>query len=220
LQPIVALTDGLRVGAEALSRFPPEWVKPPDVVFAEAELIDMSVELELLAARSAVAYLPDISGYLSINFSPETLLDERCLAFLEEVPADRIVIELSEHDSVQDYDLLAAALSPLRAKGMRLAIDDVGVGFSSLRHIVSSAPDVIKLDLSIIAGVATDQVLRTLARSLADFGHEIGTAIVAEGVETKEDAVALLDVGIDYGQGWYFGRPGAADQLFDTYEVD
>jgi EAL domain-containing protein (putative c-di-GMP-specific phosphodiesterase class I) len=220
LQPIVALTDGLRVGAEALSRFPPEWVKPPDVVFAEAEMIDLSVELELLAARSAIAYLPDISGYLSINFSPETLLDERCLAFLEDVPADRIVIELSEHDSVQDYDLLAAALSPLRAKGMRLAIDDVGVGFSSLRHIVSSAPDVIKLDLSIIAGVATDQVLRTLARSLADFGHEIGTAIVAEGVETKEDAVALLDVGIDYGQGWYFGRPGTADQLLDTYEVD
>ena len=68
---------------------------------------------------------------------------------------------------VHDYDALAAVLSPFREKGMRLAIDDVGVGFSSLRHIVVSAPDLIKLDLSIVTGVATDQVLRTLARSLA-----------------------------------------------------
>ncbi|MEO9181654.1 MAG: EAL domain-containing protein [Acidimicrobiales bacterium] len=219
LQPIVALTDGVRVGAEALSRFPPEWNKPPNEVFAEAESIDMGIEMELLAARNAVAFLPDASGYLSINFSPETLLDERCLALLDAVPAERIVLELSEHDSVRDYEALAAVLSPLRAKGMRLAIDDVGVGFSSLRHIVMSAPDVIKLDLSIVAGIANDQVLRTLARSLADFGHEVGTAIVAEGVETKDDAVALLDVGIDYGQGWYFGRPGSVDQLNDIYEV-
>ena len=102
---------------------------------------------------------------------------------------------------------------------MRLAIDDVGVGFSSLRHIVMSAPDVINLDQSIVDGVADDQVLRSLARSLADFGHEFGTAVVAEGVETKEDAIALLDVGIDYGQGWYFGRPSRADQLDEINEV-
>lgn len=219
LQPIVALNDGVRVGAEALSRFPPEWSKPPNEVFAEAESIHMGVALELLAARSAAVYLSEISGYLSINFSAETLLDERCLAFLGALPAERIVIELSEHDQVRDYGALAAVLFPLRAKGMRLAIDDVGVGFSSLRHIVLSTPDVIKLDLSIVVGVANDPVLRTLARSLADFGHEFGTAVVAEGVETRDDAVALLDAGIDYGQGWYFGRPGAAEQLMDSYPV-
>jgi EAL domain-containing protein (putative c-di-GMP-specific phosphodiesterase class I) len=219
LQPIVALNDGVRVGAEALSRFPVEWNKPPNEVFAEAESVDMGIELELLAVRNALKFLPEIKGYLSVNFSPETLLDDRCRTLLEELPGERIVLELSEHDSVQDYDALAAVLSPLRAKGMRLAIDDVGVGFSSLRHIVLSAPDVIKLDLSIVAGIATDQVLRTLARSLADFGHEVGTAVVAEGVETREDAIALLDVGIDYGQGWYFGRPGPVDQLRDSYPV-
>jgi EAL domain-containing protein (putative c-di-GMP-specific phosphodiesterase class I) len=219
LQPLVALHDGVRVGAEALSRFPVEWNKPPNEVFAEAESVDMGIELELLAVRNALKFLPEIKGYLSVNFSPETLLDDRCRTLLEELPGERIVLELSEHDSVQDYDALAAVLSPLRAKGMRLAIDDVGVGFSSLRHIVLSAPDVIKLDLSIVAGIATDQVLRTLARSLADFGHEVGTAVVAEGVETREDAIALLDVGIDYGQGWYFGRPGPVDQLRDSYPV-
>lgn len=220
LQPIVALSNGARVGAEALSRFPPEWNRPPNEVFAEAESIGKGIELELLAAQSAVALLSRISGYLSVNFSPATLLDNRCRTFLEGLPAERILIELSEHDSVQDYDVLTAALSPLREKGMRLAIDDVGVGFSSLRHIILSAPDVMKLDLSIVTGLAHDQVLRTLARSLSDFGHEIGAVIVAEGVETREDAIALRDVGVDFGQGWYFGRPGTVDQLADSYEVE
>jgi EAL domain-containing protein (putative c-di-GMP-specific phosphodiesterase class I) len=219
LQPIVSLVDGTRVGAEALSRFPVEWSMAPNEVFAEATSIDIGIELELLAAQRAVEYLPSVSGYLSINFSPETLLDERCRQLLEGTPHERIIVELSEHDPVRDYEALAAMLSPLRQSGMRLAIDDVGVGFSSLRHIVVSAPDLIKLDLSIVTGVATDQVLRTLARSLAEFGHEVGALVVAEGVETQEDAIALRDAGVDFGQGWYFGRPGPVDQLTDAYHV-
>jgi EAL domain-containing protein (putative c-di-GMP-specific phosphodiesterase class I) len=219
LQPIVSLVDGARVGAEALSRFPPEWSMAPNEVFAEATSIDIGIELELLAAQRAIDNLPRISGYLSINFSPKTLLDERCRELLTGTPSERIIIELSEHDPVHDYRALAAALSPLREGGVRLAIDDVGVGFSSLRHIVVSAPDLIKLDLSIVTGVATDHVLRTLARSLAEFGHEVGALVVAEGVETKEDAIALREAGVDFGQGWYFGRPGAPGQLVDSYQV-
>jgi EAL domain-containing protein (putative c-di-GMP-specific phosphodiesterase class I) len=220
LQPIVSLADGARVGAEALSRFPSEWNMAPNDVFAEATSIDYGIELELLAARRAIENLPSISGYLSINFSPQTLLDERCRQLLADTPSERVIIELSEHDPVHDYGALAAALSPLREGGVRLAIDDVGVGFSSLRHIVVSAPDLIKLDLSIVTGVASDQVLRTLARSLAEFGHEVGALVVAEGVETKEDAIALREAGVDFGQGWHFGRPGPPDQLVDSYQVD
>jgi EAL domain-containing protein (putative c-di-GMP-specific phosphodiesterase class I) len=220
LQPIVALADGRRVGAEALSRFPAEWGKPPDEVFGEATSIGIGIELELLAVRCAVTQLTNISGYLSVNFSPLTLLDPRCLELLSDLPAERIVLELSEHDPVEDYGVLAATLDPLRKKGMQLAIDDVGAGFSSLRHILLSAPDVIKLDRSIVAGVATDPVLRTLVRSLGDFGHGAGATVVAEGVETKEDAAVLRAVGVDYAQGWYFARPGSADQLADAYPVD
>ncbi len=220
LQPIVTLADGARVGAEALSRFPVEWSMAPNEVFAEAASIDTGIELELLAAQRAIEQLPSISGYLSINFSPQTLLDDRCRELLASSPGERLIVELSEHDPVHDYGALAVALSPLREGGVRLAIDDVGVGFSSLRHIVVSAPDLIKLDLSIVTGVATDQVLRTLARSLAEFGHEVGALVVAEGVETREDAIALREAGVDLGQGWYFGRPGLPDQLRDSYQVD
>lgn len=216
-QPIVTLSDGARIGAEALSRFPAEWGKPPDEVFGEATSIGIGIELELQAVRGAVSPLADVTGYLAINFSPQALLDPRCREFLMDLPGERIVLELSEHDRVEDYGALSAALAPLRRNGMRLAIDDVGAGFSSLRHILLTAPDVIKLDRSIVAGVAADPVLRTLVRALVDFGHGANALIVAEGVETGLDAIALRDSGVDYGQGWYFARPGPLDQLADAY---
>ncbi|MHB1088967.1 MAG: sensor domain-containing phosphodiesterase [Acidimicrobiales bacterium] len=220
LQPIVALGDGRRHGVEALSRFPVEWGKAPDAAFAEASSIGLGIELELMAVRRAAVHISDISGYMAINLSPRTLLDQRCHDVLEELPGERIILELSEHDPVTDYDVLTRTIAPLRQRGVRLAIDDVGAGFSSLRHILLTAPDVIKLDRSIVAGVANDRVLRTLVHSLADFGHGAGATVVAEGVETSDDAIALRDVGVDYGQGWHFARPGSVDQLADSYGVD
>ena len=130
-----------------------------------------------------------------------------------------MLLELSEHDQVEDYDVLMAVLTPLRARGMRLAIDDVGAGFSSLRHIVLTAPDVIKLDRSMIDGVSTDPVLTTLVRSLVAFGHDCDSQVVAEGVETEQDAAALRTLGVDYGQGWHFGRPAPARDLMEPVAV-
>lgn len=219
LQPIVALADGARVGAEALSRFPREWSKAPDVVFEEAATVGVGAELELLAFRRAAAFLSEVPGYVAINFSPRTLMSERCRELLADLPAERVLLELSEHEPVEDYDALAAALEPLRAKGMRLAIDDVGAGFSSLRHIVVTAPDVVKLDRSIVAGVSTDPVLQTLVRSMVELAGSLGARSVAEGVETAEDTLALAAAGVDYCQGWYFGRPGPAGDLRDRYEL-
>jgi EAL domain-containing protein (putative c-di-GMP-specific phosphodiesterase class I) len=102
---------------------------------------------------------------------------------------------------------------------MRLAIDDVGAGFSSLRHIVVTAPDVIKIDRSIVTGLNTDPVLTTLVRSLVEFGHGCRVRVVAEGVETAGEAAALRTLGVDYGQGWYFGRPGPPEALSETRAV-
>ena len=219
LQPIVALTDGSRVGAEALSRFPVEWSMAPDLVFDEATSIGVGIELELLAVGRASESVAALSGYLAVNFSPQAILDERCRDLLASLPLERIVLELSEHDRVVDYGALSEALRPLRERGMRLAIDDVGAGFSSLRHILLTEPDVIKLDRSIVAGAAGDPVLLTLVRSLVDFGHGADARVVAEGIETGQDALALRDVGVDYGQGWYFARPSAPEQLVDHYEI-
>jgi EAL domain-containing protein (putative c-di-GMP-specific phosphodiesterase class I) len=213
LQPIVDLATGRRVGAEALSRFPIEWGKPPDVCFAEAHSIGAGDRLELLALRRAADYLDEVSGYVAMNVSPGTLLTRDCTELLTEFRLDRVVLELSEHDQVADYPALMAVLDPLRAAGMRLAIDDVGAGFSSLRHIIVTAPDVIKLDRSIVDGVSCDPVLTSLVRSLVDFAGGCEARVVAEGVETAADADVLRTLGVDYGQGWHYGRPGPATDL-------
>ncbi|MCU1431809.1 MAG: diguanylate phosphodiesterase with sensor(s), partial [Actinotalea sp.] len=114
---------------------------------------------------------------------------------------------------VEDYAALHRALAAPRAAGMRLAIDDVGAGFSSLRHIVLCAPDVIKLDRSIVDGLSHDPVLSTLVGALMTFARGNRTTVVAEGVETAEDVHALRDLGVDLAQGWFFGRPGSPEQL-------
>lgn len=213
LQPIVELATGRRTGAEALSRFPREWGMAPDVVFAQAHSIGAGDRLELLALSRAGELLAEVEGYVSMNVSPSTLLTPECTEVLSRMPLDRVLLELSEHDPVKDYDLLHAALAPLREAGMRLAIDDVGAGFSSLRHILLTSPDVIKLDRTLVDGVSADPVLRTLVTSLSDLADGVGASVVAEGIEVAADAEMLLACGIGYGQGWHYGRPGPAADL-------
>lgn len=213
LQPIVDLATGRRVGAEALSRFPAEWGMTPDVVFEQAHSVDLGHRLELQALELAAAHLDAVGGYVAMNVSPQTLVTPACADLLARLPASRVLLELSEHDPVDDYETLRRVLAGPRAAGMRLAIDDVGAGFSSLRHIVLCAPDVIKLDRSIVDGVSADPVLSTLVGALVDFAHGNGTTVVAEGVETAEDVETLRGLHVDLAQGWFFGRPGPAASL-------
>jgi EAL domain-containing protein (putative c-di-GMP-specific phosphodiesterase class I) len=213
LQPIVDLATGERIGAEALSRFPADWGMAPDVVFAQAHSVGLGDRLELLALERAAEHLDRVDGYVAMNVSPATLLTPECGDLLGRLPLRRVLLELSEHDQVGDYAALTTTLAPFRAEGLRLAIDDVGAGFSSLRHIVVTAPDVIKIDRSIISGLDTDPVLTKLVQSLVEFGHGCGVRVVAEGVETAGEAAALRALAVDHGQGWYFGRPGAPEAL-------
>lgn len=213
LQPIVDLATGARVGAEALSRFPSEWAMTPDVVFAEAHSVDLGHRLELVALERAAAHLDVVDGYVAMNVSPATLLTPGVSELLGRLPLDRVLLELSEHDQVEDYAALTATLAPFRSAGLRLAIDDVGAGFSSLRHIVVTSPDVIKIDRSIVAGLDVDPVLSKLVGSLVEFGHGCDVRVVAEGIETADEAAALRALGVDYGQGWFYGRPGPPEAL-------
>src|SRR5688572_13698373 len=213
LQPIVDLASGARVGAEALSRFPAEWAMAPDVCFAEAHSVGLGHVLELLALERAAEHLSAVDGYVAMNVSPATLLTPECGDLLGRLPLERVLLELSEHDQVEDYAALTATLAPFRAAGLRLAIDDVGAGFSSLRHIVVTSPDVIKIDRSIVTGLDSDPVRTKLVQSLLEFGHGCGVDVVAEGVETAAEATALRVLGVDHGQGWHYGRPGPPEAL-------
>ena len=208
LQSIHRLDDGAAVGVEALARFGHDHARPPNLWFEEAFEVGRGVELELLAVRNALRTLPYLPRglYLTVNVSPETVLSGGLRPLLEEVSGRDIVLELTEHARVDDYAALASALDEVRPFA-RVAIDDVGAGYSGLRHIVSLRPDILKLDMSLTRDVHLDPARRSLAVALADFARHIGSRIVAEGVERAEERTTLRELGIDYGQGWHFSRP-------------
>lgn len=212
-QRIVDLRAGKIVGYEALARFAGEPRRPPDVWFREAAEVGLGLELERAAVCRALERLPSLAPelFLSVNASPELVTSGGFLSALEGAATDRIIVEITEHAPVHDYPRLVRALDLLRGRGVRVAIDDAGAGFASLRHILELAPNFIKLDLSITRDICTRQASRSLAAALVTFAHGIDAMLIAEGVETTEQLGALDLLGVPLAQGYYLGRPETLD---------
>jgi EAL domain-containing protein (putative c-di-GMP-specific phosphodiesterase class I)/FixJ family two-component response regulator len=209
-QPIARLEDGEVVGVEALARFDASLVESPLPWFEEAETVNLRTELELAAVRSAIDAAASLrsDAWISLNVSPETAMaTDQLLAALRPAADRRLVIEITEQAEVDDYEGLNLALSRLREADVRVAVDDAGAGYASLRHILRLAPDFIKLDGTLVRGIHTDRALRALATALISFAAEIGATIVAEGIETKRDLGALRELGVQLGQGFHLARP-------------
>ncbi len=215
-QPICDLRTHAAVGFESLARFAIAPPHAPDLWFTEAAEVGLSLELELTAVRAALAALPHLPAgtYLTVNVSPCAVVAP---AFLRTVLATgqgrRIVIEVTEHAPIDDYAAVTAALGRLRVHGVRLAVDDAGAGFASLRHILRLAPDVIKIDGTLIREIERDRSQRALTSALITFARETGATIVAEGIETDGQLAALRELGVTYGQGFRLGRPAALADL-------
>ena len=128
------------------------------------------------------------------------------LAELEADPA-RLVVEITEHAQIEDYEVLNQALLELRSAGLRVAVDDAGAGYSSLRHVIEIAPDMIKIDGSLTQRIEVERGRRALASALISFAQEMKQVVVAEGIETQSAVEALLGLGVHCGQGYFFGRP-------------
>ena len=207
-QPIYGVGCGRVVGLECLARFPDCESRPPSDWFNEAADVGLEVELELAAVRAALAgsaYLPD-GCYLAVNASPAVILSGALEPLMAELKSRRLVVEVTEHAAVSDYQALADALEPLR-KRARLAIDDVGAGYSGMRHILDLRPDLIKLDMSLVRDIDKDPARRALAAAMVAFAHGIDSRIVAEGVETAAELETLRELGVDSAQGYFLARP-------------
>jgi EAL domain-containing protein (putative c-di-GMP-specific phosphodiesterase class I) len=210
-QPWYRLADMQIAGAEALSRFKLEPQRPPDVWFAEAAEVGLQVDLEIAAIRRAM------SGYksvwqqkplqLGVNASPQTIIDHDLAREFEGCPTDLIILEITEHEDVDDYKLLLNALTPLRARGVKVAVDDAGSGYASMRHVLNIAPDFIKLDVSLTRNIDSDRMRRALASALIEFGHQTNSRIVAEGVETNAEMDTLRQLGAHKAQGYFLSHP-------------
>jgi EAL domain-containing protein (putative c-di-GMP-specific phosphodiesterase class I) len=209
LQPVVNLATSEVAGYEALSDISTRDVRSADSWFRDAAVLGLGEEFELVLLTLALEELSTLpaTAYLSVNVSPHTVLSSQLPELLRDVDGKRLVLELTEHSPVDDYAALNTALSRLRHRGIRLAVDDAGAGFSSLNHILLIRPEIVKLDVSLIRDVDSDVARRSLVSGLRHSTSEIGADCIAEGVETDAQARALRELGVGFGQGWHLGPP-------------
>jgi EAL domain-containing protein (putative c-di-GMP-specific phosphodiesterase class I) len=208
-QPIVDLQRGLTVGYEVLSRFPGPPVATPDKWFQAAYQTGRGVELEALVIEHALAsrvHLPP-NCFLSLNVAPEALLEPVVQSLLRAQPLSRLVLELTEHSAVADYDLLAHVIDDARALGAFVAVDDAGAGYASLQHILALRPDFVKLDRALIAGLHLDEAKAALTEMFGGFTSRIDAWLLAEGIEERAELARLAQLGVPLGQGYLLGRP-------------
>lgn len=209
-QPIVNLLSHEVIGHEALTRF--DSGQAPDRCFADAWSVHLGPELEFATLEAAITGALGLPAGLSLNLN----LSPRLLAHADRLRAtlhgaDRsVVVEITEHDVIADYAALREAVRAL-GSDVRLAVDDAGAGIANFGHIVELRPDFVKLDISLVQGVDTHLGRQALVVAMRHFGRAAGCRLVAEGIETEEEARTLTELGVEFGQGFWLGGPLPAE---------
>lgn len=214
-QPIFDLSVNRPIGYEMLTRFTAEPMRTPDKWFDEADAVGLLHDLEVAVIRKALGDFFSFSkdAYISFNLSPQTILAGVVPTLFSGYPLERIVLEITEHESIDDYSVIANELTPLRAQGLRLAVDDAGAGYASFRHILKLKPDFIKLDASLVAKIDEQVDSRALAAAIVRFSEETGSCVLAEGVETDKELDVLKSLKVSVAQGYLLGRPAPPADL-------
>jgi EAL domain-containing protein (putative c-di-GMP-specific phosphodiesterase class I) len=205
-QPIVELASGKHVGFEALARF--DDGSRPDLRFQAADRVGMMVQLETAVLREQVLRARDLpeGTFVTLNISPTLAM---AVIPLLDVLSDLdrpVVLEVTEHTEIKDYGRLAQALDSVRPIA-GLAVDDAGAGYAGLRHILELRPQYVKLDISLVRNVDADPARQAMVTGMAFFAENAGCALIAEGIETVNELTALRLLGVQYGQGFYLGKP-------------
>jgi len=225
-QPVVDSADGRIVGVEVLAR----WRHPEQGLLTPAAFVPMAEELDLIGrideavfeagcARAAPWVAEGLIDVVSFNVSPRDLMDpsfsRKLIARLRQtsLPATALTVEITETFLLQDLALSRRHIERLNAKGVRVALDDFGTGYSNLRALMGLPIQTVKLDRSLIAGVASDPRVAKLVGSMLHAARALGVRIVAEGVEEEAQALFLRAAGCDRMQGYWFARPMPADQM-------
>ena len=224
-QPIVTLADARTIGYEALLRATDAAGLPvmPDQLFPAAEAAGWTNLIDRIgrttALRGAGEWLGD--ALLFINFIPTSIYrPEVCLRTTElaaraaGVRLDQLVFEVTEGHQVRDIDHLERVFAYYRSQNCRVALDDLGAGYSSLNLLVRLQPDIVKLDKDLVQGLP-GAASSAVVSAIVAITHAYGGLVLAECVETHEQADAAMALGVDLGQGWLFGRPQPAAELPD-----
>ena len=218
-QPLLSLTRLEVAGYEALARFPAppsgerrRAARPGDTEewLAAGHEVGLGPQVEAAAVGRAVALGAGRAPgtVLAVNLSPSSLGTPHVLAALPD-DLTGLEIELTEHEAVEDVVDLRRLLAPLRERGARIAVDDVGAGYAGLRRVVDLAPDTVKIDKHLVEGVATNDARAALVRAVVHLADHVGARVCAEGVESAADLVALAELDVATAQGWFVGLPAA-----------
>jgi EAL domain-containing protein (putative c-di-GMP-specific phosphodiesterase class I) len=170
----------------------------------------VGIALESLALRNALSRRHALPPhcYLAANVSAALFNTSEIRTVLEvAAPLDDVVIELTERHALESFDQCRMAASWLRDLGGRIAVDDVGAGYSSLRWMLELEPEIVKIDMALIRGVHLDPRRRAVTQALVALGEELGSTVVAEGIEETAELAVLRDLGVPCGQGFLLGRP-------------
>ncbi len=210
-QPVIALRSGEVRGYEALARFDHETVRSPEDWFALAGRLGFDPMLQRQAASRALEVFPELPAgrYLGLNLNDAAILEEDVRDMLDVADADRLVVELTEQDTPLDTAHVVEAVDLLRARGTRLALDDIGAGYAGLGRVLDLGPELLKLDRSLVTGVAHDARRQAMVQAFVTYARAVGSLVVAEGIEDQADADALRILGVDKGQGFLLGVPAA-----------
>ncbi|WP_203734803.1 putative bifunctional diguanylate cyclase/phosphodiesterase [Paractinoplanes durhamensis] len=228
-QPIVDLPSGKLVGVEALARWqhPERGLVAPDAFIAQAErtglIVALGAHILRVACHEVARWQREIPGAenvrVSINlsarqFQEADLVDTVRAALTDSgIRPDLVVLEITESLLMQDVDATVVTLHELRDLGVRIAIDDFGTGYSSLSYLRRFPIDILKIDKAFIDGITLDSDDATLAEAVVGLGKALRLSTVAEGIEHIDQQEMLSDLGVTYGQGYLFARPGTADEI-------
>ncbi len=218
-QPIVELDHGTIVGYEALARFGE--VRDTQAVFEGGQLLGLGPELEArVLARALAGSRRLVRGCrLHVNVSPSVLGSRRISAVLAGARLERIVIELTEHVPAHDLAELQRVLVGLRARGALVAVDDVGSGFSGAELLLGLRPDIVKVDPTLVRGLALHEGRAGVVATVVAAAHRVGARVVAEGVEDRTTLEACVRLGVDAAQGYWLARPARGFPRVDPERV-
>jgi len=222
-QPILAFATGEVLAYEGLIRGPADSpLHAPTLLFEAATRAGFLTELNMLCARKVVRQFARLGlrRQLFLNITPQTVLEvkddvQRISRFIRDCGIDlaQVTIELTENQYITDRSIFGDALMLFRGAGFRVALDDLGEGFSSLRLWSELRPDFVKIDMHFVQGVSGDRVKYQFLQSLQQIARGCGSALVAEGVETEADFCVLRDLGIDNAQGFLIGHAAPQPSL-------
>lgn len=228
-QPIVSLSTGEIFGYEALSRFDLQRNESGTVstrdIFQTAYQSGQLWDLERLCRKKALEGARHISHGLKLflNVSPNVIHDNQFRSgftnkYLNKygISATDVVFELTEHMAIENMDSFKSVLNHYRRQGYETALDDVGAGESGLNTLLALNPTYLKLDMEIIRDIEKHHNKRSLVKAFVQFANTSNTILIAEGIETEKELAVLSELGVDYGQGFYLGRP--EPQLFPLRE--